>query len=405
MVMSASGRTVAIGKLLVVGMLAVTSLAAPRPAMAQTVATAGKTALPTLDQAFLRAATELFDKVEKSGPETTIVIDPLLDGVTGIQSSATRNLDRRVAAFLAERYPHIKVLEFTPENAAKARFVFIGTFNPINNAGEPRGERDAMWICFALVEREAGTVYARSVSRSIITDVDIAPTASYADTPVWGLDAATRAYIEACQRSQPGKPVDRAYIEQLVAAARIREAAAAYEAGDHRKARDLYREVQNLPGGEQLRVLNGLYLSQTALGETGEAQATFGRMVERGFSLGRLGVMFLFEPNSTGFNTDRKLSSGYPVWLREIAERAEKKGVCLQVVGHASRTGPEAVNERLSLGRAQRIVALLAAQEPAMSKRLRPAGVGYREALVGLPRDDASTAVDRRVEFRSVPCL
>ena len=40
------------------------------------------------------------------------------------------------------------------------------------------------------------------------------------------------------------------------------------------------------------------------------------------FSLGRLGVKFLFEPNSTAFNADRKLSASYPAWLREIAMRA-----------------------------------------------------------------------------------
>ena len=127
-------------------------------------------------------------------------------------------------------------------------------------------------------------------------------------------------------------------------------------------------------------------------------------MVERGFSLGQLGVKFLFEPNSTAFNADRKLSASYPAWLREIAARATKAGICLDVVGHASRTGPEGLNDRLSRDRAERIVSLMAAQAPGVSQRLRPSGVGYREVLVGLPRDDASTAVDRRVEFKTAPC-
>jgi hypothetical protein len=48
--------------------------------------------------------------------------------------------------------------------------------------------------------------------------------------------------------------------------------------------------------------------------------------------------------------------------------------------------------------------ALMAAAAPGMSQRLRPSGVGFREVLVGLPRDDASTAVDRRVEFKTAPC-
>lgn len=385
-------------------MLALAAVGSAPAAIAQPVAAARSPALVPLEQAFMKAATDLFAKLPASAGETTIVIDPLIDGVTGIQSAATRGFDRRIAELVAQRYPHVKVLAFTPENVAKARFVFIGTFNTINNAGQPGAEKDAFWICFALVEREAKTVYARSVSRSVVNNVDIAPAASYSDSPVWGMDAATRAYIEACQKSQPGTPVAPAYIDQLGAAARIREASAAYEAGDHSRARDLYREVKEQPGGDQLRVLNGLYLSYAALGETGEADQTFGEMVERGFSLGQLGVKFLFEPNSTAFNADRKLSASYPAWLREIAARATKAGICLEVVGHASRTGPEALNDRLSRDRAERIASLMAGQAPGMSQRLRASGVGYREALVGLPRDDASTAVDRRVEFKTAPC-
>lgn len=385
-------------------MLALAAVGSAPAAFAQPVAAARAPALVPLEQAFMKAATDLFAKLPAGAGEVTLVIDPLIDGVTGIQSAATRGFDRRIAELVAERYPHVKVLAFTPENVAKARFVFIGTFNTINNAGQPGGDRDAFWICFALVEREAKTVYARSVARSTVGDVDIAPAASHADSPVWGLDPATRAYIEACQKSQPGTPVSAAYLDQLGAAARIREAGAAYEAGDHSRARDLYREAQAQPGGDQLRVLNGLYLSYAALGETGAADETFGQMVERGFSLGRLGVKFLFEPNSTAFNADRKLSASYPAWLREIATRATRAGVCLEIVGHASRTGPESLNDRLSRERAERIAGLMSAQAPGMSQRVRATGVGYRETLVGLPRDDASTAVDRRVEFKTAPC-
>lgn len=398
-----SSRTV-LRSLTTAVVLALVAVGSAPAAIAQPVAVAKAPVLVPLEQAFMKAATDLFAKVPASAGEVTLVIDPLIDGVTGIQSAATRGFDKRIAALVVERYPHVKVLAFTPENVAKARFVFIGTFNTINNAGQPGAEKDAFWICFALVEREGKTVYARSVARSVVSNVDIAPAASYADTPVWGMDAATRAYIEACQKSQPGTPVAPAYLDQLGAAARIREATAAYEAGEHARARDLYREAKAQPGGDQLRVLNGLYLSYAALGDSKEADQTFGQMVERGFSLGQLGVKFLFEPNSTAFNADRKLSASYPVWLREIAAQATKAGICLEVVGHASRTGPEGLNDKLSRDRAERIAALMAGQAPGMSQRLRASGVGYREALVGLPRDDASTAVDRRVEFKTAPC-
>lgn len=360
--------------------------------------------LVPLERAFLNAATALFNTVPVTAEKTIIVIDPLVDGVTGIQSAATRGFDRRIATLVAERYQHIEVLPFTVENLAKAKFIFIGTFNTINNAGQPAGPRDAFWICFALIDQASKTVAARSVARATISDVDIAPARFYADTPVWGLDAATTAYIETCQRSRPGDPVSPAYMAQLPAAARIREATVAYEAGDARRALDLYREARAMPEGDQLRALNGLYLALMAIGERDEAAKAFSQLVSNGLNLGRLGVLFLFEVGTTNFNSQTAAAAHYANWLNEIATRAGSAEGCLEVVGHASRTGLEAFNERLSRERAERIIALLSERAPGLAARLRPAGVGSREVLVGLPRDDSSTDIDRRVEFRTASC-
>lgn len=378
--------------------------AGAQPAPGQPAATAKPPPLVPLEQAFLKAATALFESIPAAQGRTVIVIDPLVDGVTGIQSVATRNFDRRIAQLVAERYRHIEIAALTPENVARARYVFIGTFNTINNAGQPTGPRDAFWICFALIDKQSKTVHARSVARATLSDVDIAPASFFADTPVWGLDSATTAYIETCQRSKPGDLVSAAYLDQLPAAARIREATAAYEAGDARRALMLYREVRATEAGDQIRTLNGVYLSLTALGEKEAAATAFAQLVEGGLKLGRLGVLFLFQRGTTDFNEDARVSAQYPDWLSEIARRAGAADTCLQVVGHASRTGGEPFNERLSLDRAQRIVMLLSERAPALGARLKPAGSGSREVLVGLPRDDASTALDRRVEFKPTSC-
>ena len=382
--------------------LAQSALAQPAPG--QPAAAVKPPPLVPLEQAFLKAATTLFESIPAAQGKTVIVIDPLVDGVTGIQSIATRGFDRRIAQLVAERYKHIEIAPLTPDNVARARYVFIGTFNTINNAGQATGPRDAFWICFALVDQQSKTVHARSVARATLSDVDIAPASFFADTPVWGLDSATTAYIETCQRAKPGDPVSTVYLDQLPAAARIREATVAYEAGDARRALALYREAQALSPGDQLRTLNGVYLALTALGEKEEASKAFAQLVESGLKLGRLGVLFLFEGGSTNFNGDARVSAQYPDWLGEIANRAGQANACLQVVGHASRTGADSFNERLSLERAQRIVALLAERMPALAARLKPAGSGSREVLVGLPRDDASTALDRRVEFKPAIC-
>lgn len=357
-----------------------------------------------MDKAFLNAATALFDKVPVGPGKTIVVIDPLLDGVTGMQSRATRGLDQRVKDFVSERYKHIEVRPMTAENLAQAKFVFIGTFNTINNAGQPAGPRDAYWICFALVDNGEKTVFARSTARAALAPVDIAPARFYADTPVWGLDAATVGYIETCQNGQPGEKAPPAYVAQLPVAARIREATVAYEGGDNARALTLYREAKAMDGGDQIRTLNGLYLTLAAMGQRDEARRAFADLVGSGLRNGKLGVMFLFEPGTTAFNAGTAVAASYGNWLDEIATQATGSKDCLEVVGHASRTGVESFNVALSRQRAERIIALLGERTPSLQGRLKPAGLGSREVLVGLPQDDASTAIDRRVEFKPSQC-
>jgi len=74
------------------------------------------------------------------------------------------------------------------------------------------------------------------------------------------------------------------------------------------------------------------------------------------------------------------------------------------VTGHTSRTGSESVNERLSLQRAVSVKTRLVGEAPPLSKKLRESGMGFRENIVGTGADDASDALDRRVEFKVVGC-
>jgi outer membrane protein OmpA-like peptidoglycan-associated protein len=166
----------------------------------------------------------------------------------------------------------------------------------------------------------------------------------------------------------------------------------------------LYREARALEGGEQIRTLNGLYLTLNALGQREDARKAFSELVGSGLRSGRLGVMFLFEPGTTAFNAQTTVAANYASWLDEIAAQAKGGKDCLEVVGHASRTGVESFNVVLSRQRAERIITLLGERTPGLQARLKPEGLGSREVLVGLPQDDASTAIDRRVEFKPSQC-
>lgn len=93
------------------------------------------------------------------------------------------------------------------------------------------------------------------------------------------------------------------------------------------------------------------------------------------------------------------------MWLEQIAERASRSTSCLEIVGHTSPTGPEPLNERLSLARAERIKGLLMAEAPDFKRTTFATGMGSRENIIGTATDDARDALDRRVSFKVFSCL
>ena len=108
--------------------------AAPAPAIV---------ALPH-QEAVLAAARDLFGKAQLPADQTfNLVIDPLVDGSTGLQSLATSAVEKQLIGLLKSDFPRFQVKPLNSANIAAAPLVFIGTFTPINLQGKGAGERDA----------------------------------------------------------------------------------------------------------------------------------------------------------------------------------------------------------------------------------------------------------------------
>ena len=159
-----------------------------------------------------------------------------------------------------------------------------------------------------------------------------------------------------------------------------------------------------MPTGEQIRVMNGIYLASVKLGRTAEAEQAFGRVVALGIAYNELGVKFLFNPGSTDFWSDSRVSGPYGMWLRQIAKEGTAAKVCMNVVGHTSKTGSEQTNDTLSLARANFIRQKLSAESAVLGSRTKTVGMGFRQNIVGSGTDNAVDALDRRVEFKIIPC-
>jgi outer membrane protein OmpA-like peptidoglycan-associated protein len=358
------------------------------------------------NDALLKAANDLFSKANLSGApdKVTLVIDPLIDGVSGAQSKATHLEEARIKDLVKSTYPRFQVARFSSEAVAKAPVVLIGTFTAVNNAGVANGPKDAYRICLALADMKTKTIISKGVARALPEGIDPTPAAFFNDSPVFAKDASTDSYIKTCQGTKVGDNVDQAYADRIVVASLVNDAIEAYEDGRYRDALDVYQSALKTPGGEQLRVLNGIYLANFKLHRTKPAMEAFGKVVDYGLNGDKLAVKFLFRPGSTQFINDRSIRAPYDSWIEKLAERTAAKQGCLEVIGHTSATGLPAVNDRLSGLRADYIKDRLEDEQHSLRGRLVSTGKGSREMIVGTGKDDASDALDRRVEFKTVQC-
>jgi hypothetical protein len=377
----------------------------PSPPQASSAPPPPPTPIP-FDDALLRAANDLFSKatVPAGSDKVELIIDPLIDAATGAQSAATRLMQERIKDLVAKSYPRFAVLPFSSEALSRAPVVLIGTFTAINNAGAPDGARDAYRICLALADLRSKIIVSKGVARAKPDGVKADPTPAFADAPIWSNDPSIAVYIKTCQGTKPGDPIDPLYVERIATSAFVSDAILEYDDKRYREALAFYRTARQMSGGDQLRVHSGIYLSSWKLNRRSDATEAFGSLVKYGLVTNKLSVRLLFKPGTTQFLDDRNITGPYPMWLSQIATQAMQNNSCIDVVGHTSNTGPAQINERLSVLRAQFIKELLQSASPSLADRLKAVGVGSRESIVGTGRDDASDAIDRRVDFNVHRC-
>lgn len=378
------------------------SAVAPASGQPSTPAPAPLPPVVPFDQAVLNAANAVFSAAPAGSHR--VVIDPLVDGVTGYSSTATANIQSQVTDLIQRQYPQLAVERFSPDSLKGSPLVLVGTFTPVNLQNQTTGPRQAYRFCLVLGDLKTGRVVAKGVARAQVSGVDATPTAVFRDSPVWTSDPATQAYIAACQTTKVGDPLSKEFLDGLRVASLISQGDEAYNAGQYRSALDLYGAAKQQPGGDQLKAYNGLYLSLWKLDQQQQATAAFGDAVGYGLKRNRLGVKFLFEPGSTQFYRDPQVSAQYPMWMQQIAERAAQQtgstGTCIDVSGHTSGTGSVQANERLSLQRADYVKGQLERDAPSLRGRLLATGAASSQMLIGTSKDDASDALDRRVEFK-----
>ena len=381
-------------------------VAAPPPPPPTPAPPAAPPPILPFDEAVLSAAANVLGKAQLPGDgKYNVVIDPLIDGVTGAQTATTQAMGARLAKLIQDSYPRYTVQPFRAATVQQGPLILIGTFTGVNNERKTEGKREAYRICFALADLKTGKLVSKGLAFAKADGVDGTPLPFFRDSPVWLDDAATTGYIRTCQGTRAGDPINPNYLDKVVTAATIAEAIDAYANNQFADALKLYETALASPGGNQLRVHTGLYLTNLKLRRMDAAKKAFGEVIDQGLDAKRLGVKFLFRPGTAALWTDPKAGPlPYPMWLGEIAGRAAKRQTCLELGGHTSASGTEPLNERLSLLRADSVMKSIQAVSPAMAKRMASKGYGSTMTLVGTGRDDLSDALDRRVELIVKDC-
>lgn len=338
------------------------------------------------------------DLATQLGParQRTIAIDPLLDRTTGQQTAASSRAQDEVSRALTATLKDVTLEPFKNLKTEPVGLVASGSLGTVTPP-------DRYVLTVALTDRATGMVVAQSAARFREVSLDATPTAFYSDSPSLVRDRSVDGYLKTVETPK-GTLADPLYVEQLPTAALLASALEEYNAGRWESALAGYTAAAGRTDGQTLRTFNGLYLANIHLKRTAEAEAAFGKIVALGLSTNNLAVKLLFRPGTTEFVTDPTFSDAYPMWLRQIARGANSNRSCLSVVGHTSASGTAAVNDPLSVSRAQAVKARLVREVSALEPRLTVKGVGSRQNIVGTGADDASDAVDRRVEFGVEAC-
>ena len=84
--------------------------------------------------------------------QVELVIDPLIDGVSGGAIHHLHLMEQRLTELVEKSYPRFKMQPFNTATLDRSPVVLVGTFTAINNAGEANGPRDVYRICLALAD-------------------------------------------------------------------------------------------------------------------------------------------------------------------------------------------------------------------------------------------------------------
>ena len=145
------------------------------------------------------------------------MIDPLVDGVSHIQTVTTQSLETKIQGLVKAKYPGFNAQPFSRATVGQAPIVLVGFYRHRSEEPDRRRARGVSHL-LALADLKSGVIVAKGVARAKIEGVDLTPLPHLQDAPAWTQDPSVDAYVRTCQTTKPGDRIDPAYLDGILAA-------------------------------------------------------------------------------------------------------------------------------------------------------------------------------------------
>ncbi|MBL8308787.1 MAG: OmpA family protein [Burkholderiales bacterium] len=311
-------------------------------------------------------------------------------------TASGRALQQQLAAALTQSMAPLRFVPLDITSANTAQWALLASHST-PAPGEATQPGQWMRLQVALVESSTGRVFTRVRTYLNAAQFNSEPTAFFKDAPMYFTDK--RHQERAGAVGGQGRVIDG----ELLLQSAVSDAITAYEAGRYDDAERGFVRAKAM-SKDHPAALTGLYQTYWKQGRTTEAEQAFAELVAASVEAGSLSVKLLFKVGATAFVDSGDLPTQYRLWLKSIGQVVSSKERCVDVTGHASKSGSADYNERLSLQRAEGIVGLIAQTSRDARTRFKAAGRGFQDTIVGTGANDATDAIDRRVEFRVRSC-
>ena len=122
---------------------------------------------------FLARIEQLLGKPDPKLPRRSLILDPMLDTITGQQTETTALFERRVTQRIGNNYPQFEFLPFQPQNLTRAQYLLTGTMSR-----EPGAiGQAAVRLSLALTDLKTGLVVAQASALAREENLDSTPLA------------------------------------------------------------------------------------------------------------------------------------------------------------------------------------------------------------------------------------